>query len=530
MGGSSTTETVETAPLSPEGRKMEAAQLSLMLANLDDSGYSYNPKEVTEYTDSGKASQVQGRIDTGNARINEIQADIDANPYSAPPGSRGMDPRQAQLQRARGQVYSAEDELNGMEQTTYTDYQIEKMPDPRVQNAINQYGADSPEAAAMEEEIFQEDVFKSEQLSGIERKTLENVTKFVNGDLSYSDEQKTQVDTLYGGVKGAINTLKDDLFKQYGETDKDLRAGIGKVADEIDKTGFDVLDALKAAELQIDKSGANLFSVLQEVNQSTEAKFKFQQDLLFDQIDTQVNQQNAMLGLPPNSEAGQYQKAKMKQDTLTGMQLQLHEQELRGKMGIQSDMEGGKQKISLSRVALASAQGEKKEGIAKDLLSVTAATAQKKEGTLAATGEALLGLEAQKAAELKNLAYGNLPSMIGAGQGAQAFDKQMTGADQAINQGAMSPFTQQLGVEQARSMAETTTTTSKNNGFMDAFTGILGAGASGAGAVMGGMGSMGMSSAMQGMTNGSKYMSGGGGGGGGGFSNLSFGINPFSGR
>jgi len=244
---------------------------------------------------------------------------------------------------------------------------------------INQYGEGSPEVTAMEESIFQEDVFKSEQMAGIERKTLENITKYVNGDLSYSDEQKGQVDKLYGGVKTGINKLKDDLFAQFGESDAAIREEFGKVAAEIDKTGFAVGDALNAAVLQVDKSGANMFEVLEKVNKSTEAKFAFQQDLMFDEIDKNVNQQNAMLGLPPNSEAAQYQKAKMKQDTLTGMQLQLHEQELRGKMGIQGGMEDSKQKISLSRVALASSQGEKKEGLAKDLVSLTASTAQKKE-------------------------------------------------------------------------------------------------------------------------------------------------------
>jgi len=188
------------------------------------------------------------------------------------------------------------------------------------------------------------------------------------------------------------------------------------------------------------------------------------------------------------------------------MQLQLHEQELRGKMGIQGGMEDSKQKISLSRVALASSQGEKKEGLAKDLVSLTASTAQKKEGTLAATGEALLNLEQQKAAELKNLAYGNLPGMIGAGQGAQSFEKQMTGADQGINANAMSPFERQLGVEQNRQLAESSTTQESKGSFMDAFTGLVGAGAAGAGAVMSGGASMGMSQAYQ-------SMAGGGGGG-----------------
>jgi len=509
MGTSSQSTEVETGELSAQGREWNAGMTSLMLANLEDSGYSYTPKEVTEYGDPGKAASVQGKLDRASASLKEIEADIAANPWDS--SQPGTDPRIASVNAARNNVNQADAELGNLEQYSYTDYNIEKMPDPRIQNAINQYGEGSDEVAAMEESIFQEDVFKSEQLAGIERKTLENVTKFVNGDMSYTDEQKDQVDKLYGGVKTAITTLKDDLFAQFGETDTALREGFGKVSEQIDKTGFAIEDALKAAEVQIDKSGANMFSVLEEVNKSTEAKFRFQQDLMFDEIDKNVNQQNAMLGLPPNSEAAMYQKAKMKQDTLTGLQLQLHEQELMGKMNIQSGMEGSKQKISLSRVALAASQGEKKEGIARDLVNVTAMTAQKKEGTLAATGEALLGLEQQKAAELKNLAYGNLPQMIGAGQGAQGFDMQMQGAQQGINANAMSPFERQLGVEQARQMAETTTTQTKKSGFMDAFTGLIGAGAAGAGAVMGGIGSMGMSSALSGLGG----MGGGGGGGGG---------------
>ena len=489
--GSSTTETIETAPLSPVGREMQAGMTQIMLANLEDSGYSYSPKEVTEYTDPAEATKRQNKYD----RITDEIADMEANAPTfrqVPGGGKSREETQYDQSMAskRNQLRQAESDLDNLDSTTYTDYQIEKLPDPRVQNAINEYGADSTQVKAMEETIFQEDVFKSEQLAGIERKTLENVTKFVNGDLSYTDEQKGQVDKLYGGVKSSINTLKNDLFSQYGETDAALREGFASVSDQIDKTGFAIEDALQAAEVQINKSGASLFSVLEEVNRSTEAKFKFQQDLMFEQIDTQVNQQNAMLGLPPNSEAAQYQKAKMKQDTLTGLQLQLHEQELMGKMNVQQGMEGSKQKISLSRVALASSQGDKKESLANKLVGVTAATAQKKEGTLAATGEALLNLEGQKAAELKNLAYGNLPGMIAGGQAAQGFDFQMTGAQQGVNANAMSPFERQLAVEQARSMKETTSTTESQGSFMDAFTGLVGTGAAAAGAVMSGGASM----------------------------------------
>ena len=500
--GSSTTETIETAPLSPVGREMQAGMTQIMLANLEDSGYSYSPKEVTEYSDPAEASKVQNKYD----RITDEIADMEANAPTfrqVPGGGKSREETQYDQSMAskRNQLRQAESDLDNLDSTTYTDYQIEKLPDPRVQNAINIYGEKSPEVAAMEAEIFQQDVFKSEQLAGIERKTLENVTKFVNGDLSYTDEQKGQVDKLYSGVKTAITTLKDDLFSQYGETDTELRAGIGKISEQIDKTGFDVVDALNAAVIQIDKSGASLFSVLEEVNQSTEAKFKFQQDLMFEQIDTQVNQQNAMLGLPPNSEAAQYQKAKMKQDTLTGLQLQLHEQELMGKMNVQSGMEDAKKKISLSRVALASSQGEKKEGIANKLLGVTAQTTAKKEGELSVTGQALAQLESQKANELKNLSYGNLPNMIGAGQGAQGFDFQMTGAQQGVNSNAMSPFERQLAVEQARSMTETTSTKESSGSFMDAFTGLVGTAAAGAGAVMSGGTSMAASKAFDQMGN-----------------------------
>ena len=488
MSSKETTTTVETAPLSAEGREWNSALTQLMLANLEDSGYSYNPKEVTEYADPGKATQLENRISGYDEQITALEAKK-ASAGAGLPGILGQGQQQSidrQIAAVQMQRNQAQSEYDGLESYTYTDYQIEKMPDPRVQNAINQFGADSPEVKAIEDTIFQKKVFKSEQMAGIEKKTLENITKLVNGDLSYTEEQKTQVDTLYGGVKTAITTLKDDLFAEYGATDEKLREGLNAVAAEIDKTGFAVEDALRAAELQVDKSGANMFKVLEDVNKSTEAKFKFQQDLLFEDIDTEVNQQNAMLGLPPNSEAAAYQKAKMKQDVMTGLQLQLHEQELTGKMGIQGEMEGSKQKISLSRVALAASQGEKKEGIARSLVDVTAMTAQKREGTLSAAGEALLGLEQQKAGELKNLAYGNIPSMIAAGQGAQGFDMQMTGAQQGVNAAAMSPFAAQLNTEQQRTFAESTTTQHQSGSFMDAFTGLLGTAASAYGAVASG--------------------------------------------
>lgn len=510
-GSSSQTTTVETAPLSARGMEYDSLMKGMILAQLDESGYEYVGNEVTEYMDPGKATRLQGEIASLQGQYDELKAKIDSQQATGKPlglggvgAVAGLTVDQKQLQYLQNQINKKNEELSGMEQTTYTKYDIKKKPDPRVQDAINKYGEGSPQVKAMEDQIFQEEVQKAEGMAGVEKEYLTNLKKYVSGDMSYTPEQEAMVDKYVGPIKDIIIKNVDDLMEKYGDNEFQLKTEFGHIRDEIDKTGFDVMSALLAADIQTDKHKIDLLTVLQDVNKSTAAKFKFEQDLLFKQIDEQAAQQEAFLGLPPGSQAFALQRAKAKQDVLTQMQLSLAEQEMKGKMGIEQQAQGEKRQITLSRIALEASQGEKYEKLAEGIMGVTAEYGAKEEALLNAKGNALLELEQKKQDELKNLAYGNIPNILQIASGAKSFEQQFAGNQQAQNIAGMIPTAQQLGVEQQRQFAETTTTTEtkKNPGFMDIFSDIVGTAAAGAAAVYGGV------------NLGGKGSSGGGGGGG----------------
>lgn len=491
---SSSTTTVETGQLSARGREYDSLMQGMILSQLDESGYAYEGKEVTEYQDQAAADKLKSQIKFSQSKLDEVTADIQNNPYR---GS-GRDPRIAQQTKYQQDVYKQESELSGLPQTTYTKYDIKKKPDPRVQDAINKFGEGSPQVKAVEDRIFQEEVDKANTMAGVEADYLKNLKKFVSGDYSYTDEQEAQIDKFITPIKDTIIKNVDDLMSKYGANEAELKAGFQDVMTEIDKTGFAVLDALEAADIQTDKHKTDLLTVLRDVNKSTEAKFKFEQDLLFEKIDKQAAQQAAFLGLPPGSMAENMQKAKAKQDVFTQLQLELADQEMRGRMGIEEKAQGEKRQISLSRVALASSQGEKKEAVAKGILGVTEAYGAKEEALLGAKGNALLALEQKKQSMLENAAYGNIPNIISAASGAKGFEQAFKAGEQAYNIAGMAPVATQLGVEQQRTFAETTTKqeTKSSPGFMDVFSGIVGTAAAGAGAAFSGYNALGKISAL----------------------------------
>ncbi len=490
MGGSSSsTTTTETGALSATGKQYDSMLQGMIFAQLDSSGYEYAGNEVTEYEDPDEAKKVQANLNVAQTQVDSIQADINANPWK---GS-GNDPRNQSLWKAKQDVVHEQSELANQKQTTYTKYDIKKKPDPRVQDAINKYGADAPEVAAIKESIFQEGVTKANTMAGVEADYLKNLKKFVSGDYSYTPEQEAQIDKFITPIKDTIIKTVDTLQEKYGENEAKLKEGWNNVMTEVNKTGFEIMDALDAAVIQIDKGKGDLLGVLKKVNESTEAKFKFQQDLLFEKIDKQAAQQAAFLGLPPGSMAENMQKAKAKQDVFTQLQLELHEQELKGQMGIEEQAVTDKKQISLSKVALAASQGGKKEEIAKGILGITGEYAGKEETLLGAKGNALLALEQEKQKKMQDVAMGNIPSILQAATGAKGFEQAFKIGEQNYNIGGMAPTAGQLGVEQQRTFAETTaeTTQSKSPGFLDVFSGIVGTGAAGAGAVFGGIDALG---------------------------------------
>ena len=380
-------------------------------------------------------------------------------------------------------MYKQKNDLNSLPSTTYTKYDVQKKPDPRVQDAIDKYGADSQEAKDAAATVKQEGVTQATAMASVKADYLSKMQKFVNGDMSYTADQAAQVDAYVAPVKDVITKTASDLLSKYQGDDVALHEAVDKIGTAIDQTGFDTQSALEAAGVQIEQNGKDLNAVLDEVNSSTQAKFKFQQDLMFQQIDKQVSQQAAMLGLPPGSAAENYQKAKLKNDTFTSLQLQLAEQTAKGKLGVAEQVASGKQQISFSKVALASSQGQKKEDLAKQNLAITGNTQAKEESLQSSVGSALVGLEESKQNTLKNLAYNGIPQMLGVAQGGASFQTNQAGAQQQQNLAGMSPVAGQLAPEVARQTTEATTTQTSSPSFLSTLGSIVGMGAGVAGTV-----------------------------------------------
>lgn len=512
MGGSETT-TVKTAPLSPEGEEWNSIYRAMMFQQLDEGGFDINPQEVTKYQDPAKAEQFKTRLSDYDKRIADLDTKIAAAPRPRDQGYRGMSVDQQQRQNLQSQRNTTERDLNNLQQTTFTKWDVKKREDVRVVDAIDRYGADSPETRAMRASVKQEAIDKQVSLKGIESDFLGNLKKFVSGDYSYTPEQAQQAEIYTAPIRDIVNRTSDELLTTAAGNADRLNIGLNSLLGEIDKTGFDILDALKAADVQVVKSGVTMVEALRNANKSSLERSRFQFDLLSQDIDKKAAQTSAVLGLPPGSMAEMVQKTKLKTDALKQLELEAAERDATGELGIAQLTEGGKQRITLSRVALAESQGGKREEVGKMRLGIEENLGTTKLSVATARANAMLGLEQQKQGLLQNMAFGDIPSRMGAATGGLGFASGQQAQQLAFGQQLASPIQQQLGVEQQRQFAETTTTVKKKPGFLDVFSGIVGMGAGIAGAAVSGGG-----------------LGGGGGGGGAGYlaPQSSFNFNPYA--
>lgn len=484
MCGSSTTTTVKTGDLSDRGQNYESLFNAIMEQQFDNFGFDLTSTDQVVYEDQDQADQLLSQISGLDEKIAKL----------------GNSPED---QKVKVQLLKQKDQLNSqlgkIPKSTNKNFELVKREDPRVLDAIEKYGADSPQVTEMKEQLKADELAKLDAMDNIDKQWVQQLNKFASGDMSFTPEQEKQVDMYIGPIKDIIKKTTDDLLTQYGDSDKALRSSLDELSKEIDNSGYAVFDALEAAKVQYEQSGVTLFDTLKKVNESNYARAKFEFDLLSEKADMQAAQQGAMLGLPPGSQSEKVAAAKMKNDALKSIQLELNQKEAAGALSIQQGVEQGKQNISLSKVALAENQGSKKEEVAKMGFGLTELFTKKIEDAMGNKANADIALQQQKSSMLYDAAYGGLPGRIQAGQQGLAFAQQQKDAKNADLQKMLSTVGGQLGVEQQRQLAETTTTTKQNKGFLDTFTDIVGA-----------------ASSIAGMAMGIPGVGGGGGGGGGG--------------
>jgi hypothetical protein len=478
MCGTTTTTTVKTGQLSDKGESYEKVFNEVLAGMLGEyGGYEVSSTSKTQFVDKAKANELEKEL-----------ADIEKQLAKDPGGFQKtlLLGKQAELQK----------EYSSLETDTYDDFEITKKEDPRVQDAIDKYGADSPEVVKVKQQIKQQEVDKAFNLANVEANYIDSLQKFTAGDYSYTPEQAEQIGKFIDPIKGVIAKTTDDLINQYGDNNEMLQAELGKLTMEIDKTGFAVGDALKAASAQYTQSGDNLMGILEKVNESAYNKAKFEFDLLSEEADTKAAHQGALLGLPPGSMSEKLAAQKMKTDALKFIELDLAQKTATGALNIQGQVESGKQSISLAKVELANSQGAKKEGVAKMGFGLSEMLASKTENAIGNKGNALIAAEQQQQQMLYNAAYGNIPGQLQAAQAGLTFDNANEMNKFNLESSLLGAVGKPLGVEKQRQFAETTTTQKEDKGIFGGIMDVVGAGASLVGAGFG--------------------MAGGGSGGGGG--------------
>jgi len=484
---SSSTSQSTLAPLSEKGQSYDTLFVNLFTDILSEYGGStVVPVEKTSYKDQAQADSIKQKIADLD---NQIQGLV--TPSSAPTRgggvgrgndqqSRGID--SGSLQRQRDSLQS---QLDSLPKDSYFDFDLQKKEDPRVQAAIDRYGPDSPQVSQARLDVKQFDLDKLSANADLERNWLKGVNKFVSGDLSYTPEQANQVNNYIAPIKDVIVRTTNDLLDQYGQSDQALRSSLNDLSTQIDKSGYTIEDTLKAADLQYQQSGKVLLDVLKDVNTNSNAKAKFEFDLIAQQADQKAANQAALLGLPPGSQSEKIASMKLKTDALKSIELNLAEQESRDALNIQGTVEQGRTNIALSRIQLAQSQGAKKEAVAQQGFGLTKLLTDKREAASAGQANALIDLERKKQEQLFGVAYGNLPNQAQIGANALGFGLNLNQGKASQQLQLLNPLLQQLGVEQQKQVAEAKNVTTQSKSAFDNITGLIGAGASIAGAAFG---------------------------------------------
>jgi len=456
----------KTAPLSAEGREWDSIFQNLFMQTLDQGGYDPIPTEKTEYADQARGTTLDAQIKDYQRRLDEIYAKegkTPKRPVFMPGGGRfgiekerGQSSVEAEKKDLMKKIDKAQKELDGLGKVTYTDYTLKKREDARVLDAISKYGEGSPEVATARSQIKQEELSQAQTLADVNSNYLKSLKKFVSGDFSYTDQQKQQIDTFVGPIKDVILKTTDDLFAEAARTNTNVGEAINKLSFEIDRSGYDISDALQAAQIQVEKSGDTLLGVLEKVNTSANDKARFEFDLMSKQIDQQTARQAALLGLPPGSMAEKNQALAMKASALKSIELGLAEDFQNKALGIVGETEAGKKSISLARVQLAENQGAKRENVSSIGIGLAESFGAKKEAITGVRGDALIQLEQQRQGQLQATGQGNLPEILAAGQSGLGFQDAKLAGQIGLTQGILGPASHALDIEKQRTFAEAT--------------------------------------------------------------------------
>lgn len=487
----------------------EDLQKEQYFAGLEAARMDIEEKEITKYANEQEANKIKSQISNADAQIYKLEQDLKAF-ESNPPMQKGSGAYGAKREELAGKIGRMkadksiyEGQLASQKQVTYTDYTLVKREDPRIENMmyenankngevdrlVSQYGMGSKEVkdfikqrgdgqnvTQAREQIRAEEGNLASLESSAQKEYLTNVNKILAGDIEPNEETKAQIKEMFAPIANVIKSATADMMAQADSFGTNMMAEWQKIGEEIDKTGFDVFSALEAAAVQVEKSGKTLLSVVEDVNKSEWNKAKFEFDLLSRKADESSAKQMALLGLAPGSEQEKARSAKMKQEALAGVLLNLEERAAGRALGIQGATEQGKIDISLARVNLAENQGAKKEALAKLGFDTKSFVEQTKLGIKGAEAQGLIDLSKAEAETGYNVGYGNIATALGATGGALNLGRGNATIDQGLALGGAGIAASAAGAEQAARAGQATVTTTSNPSLFSSIASGIGTG------------------------------------------------------
>lgn len=508
MGGSTKTQKTTYEPKTGSQLSYEDLMMEVNAAQILNAGYIPEKQTVTKYNDEGKAKGIEAQIATTQERINVLQEqvskyeqDMRTTGYAFGVETR-LNSAKNELNAALRQKNSLQGQLTNIGQTTYDDYTLVKKTDPRIQQMqieaankktgggadklIQEFGYDSkelreflkkegytPEVVSMEKQILDEEVSMMSMETDVTRNWMTAINKLITGDIAIDPQQKAAMAEYYKPIKAVVEQTTSELLNQQDANDDALFEQINKISQQIDQTGYDYFSFLEGAQVQMEESGRSLIESAEAVNQSLEAKAKFEFDLVSKELERKVAVESALLGEAPNSSRSQKRLLNAKQDALAKIVLDLDAQNAERILGIQSGVEQGKINISLEKAGFTKDQGAKREGLAALGFDVIKESGQSKMGIKSAQANELINLEKAQSDALFGVTYGNLANSIGASSaGLNMGDRNRAFGADILGSTANIPSIM-LGQEaQARAGQATTTQTSSPSFGAQLFGGL----------------------------------------------------------
>lgn len=525
---SSTTKQETKIPEKTEDEKaLDAMMIDVILPSYMESiGYSMKRNDTVTYKNPEKVKSLEAQRDSLNSQISSAK-------------SSGKDA--SKLQSELSQIESQLD-TEYANKTTDVSYDYELNETGQMMKEINEKAVNYQSESM---DIFMDTYRK---FSSGDYSITDAQKELINTQLGtvrdavfamFDEAEKTADET---GV--SINEAIDNYANEINKTGLSVGAALGAIEDRIKLNKEGLLAGISEEEKRVGDTGLAVKSALQgvmdEINKTGEQTKALYEDLfetkkilvenqmkdVYDQNQRKVADRAALLGRSPmdpqfqnelldnlqkNIKTAQLELSAQESEALAGLEERTGQrrEQLKMQMAAFEESQGGKMEqlgakrtevenqtgqqltdVAGQKAQLAQRQGEALEGAAASRADVASQVGQAKQNIALSKA----GLETELQQTGMNLAqqYGvGIPaSQIGLGIDIAGFGQATQAQQAAIQSGALGSTNAISSRMLQERMAQPTTTTTQNPGFGNVLTGLIGAGLSGAGALMGGIGAM----------------------------------------